>query len=192
MFFSLGANLARDEASLSDAMLQPVLCWLSHFFKAWPLSWYMMLLAWSIDVSSHIIDAMLQALLQHFSKENPCHTKNATGMVHWCRIARGVLYGHQPHRMPYMASQPVVGLPHDDIPTNWIGCWMLLRQNLPKQQLCRKHERAQRMSFFVKQVHRCLASCDSSTCVVILKPTSATRHQRHVQSWAVCRFVFSC
>ena len=149
----------------------------------------MMLLAWSIDVSSHIIDAMLQALLQHFSKENLCHTKNATGMVHWCGIARGVLYGHQPHRMPYMASQPVVGLPHDDIPTNWIGCWMLLRQNLPKQQLCRKHERAQRMSFFVKQVHRCLASCDSSTCVVILKPTSATRHQRHVQSWAVCRFV---
>ena len=50
----------------------------------------------------------------------------------------------------------------------------------------------QRMSFFVKQVHRCLASRDSSTCVVILKPTSATRHQRHVQSWAVCRFVFSC
>ena len=45
------------------------------------------------------------------------------------------------------------------------------------------------MSFFVKQVHRCLASRDSSTCVVILKPTSATRHQRHVQSWAVCRFV---
>lgn len=141
MFFSLGANLARDEASLSDAMLQPVLCWLSHFFKAWPLSWYMMLLAWSIDVSSHIIDAMLQALLQHFSKENLCHTKNATGMVHWCRIARGVLYGHQPHRMPYMASQPVVGLPHDDIPTNWIGCWMLLRQILPEEQLWRKHER---------------------------------------------------
>jgi len=42
----------------------------------------MMLLAWSIDVSSHIIDAMLQALLQHFSKENLCHTKNATGMAH--------------------------------------------------------------------------------------------------------------
>ena len=101
-------------------------------------------------------------------------------------------------------------LPHDDIPTNWIGCWMLLRQNLPKQQLCRKHERLKthektktwhslltwagrykyrECHFFVKQVHRCLASRDSSTCVVILKPTSATRHQRHVQSWAVCRFV---